>query len=333
MNQADIAGETSEPHVLVVVPDDYPPVFSDSLAHARLKRMPGVDVVVYESRPENEAELMNRLAGAHTALAVRGGTRFTPAVLEAATSLRHLTIWGTAIDNVDLTSARRLGIAVTNTPDTATVAVAEHTIALMMALAKRIPESDQRIRDGDWPAGMLMQLAGRTMGIIGTGHVGMEVARLARGIGMEVAASKLHPEEDPPAVPPWLRLVELDELLRSADVVSLHARLTPETRRLLGTEQFALMKPTSLFINTARGRLVDEGALAEALRSQAIGGAALDVFSTEPLRRDSPLRHLPNVILSPHTAASTPEAMNTGLMMAVDNAIGFLQGEVRHAVT
>ncbi|MEX0763032.1 MAG: NAD(P)-dependent oxidoreductase [Dehalococcoidia bacterium] len=317
----------------VVVPDDFPPVFSDSLAHARLSRTPGVKVRVYTSRPSAESELDERIWSAHTVLSIRSSTRFTHNVLASAPGLRHLALWGTATDHVALDAAHRLGITVTNTPETATDAVAEHALALSLALARRIPELDQRVREGEWPRGILTQLAGKTMGIVGTGAIGMQLARLARGIGMEVLAVSLHADGEVPfSRPQWVRFVPLSELLQASDVVSLHGRLIEPNVRLFGAEQFTQMKPTALFINTARGGLVDEAALAEALRNETIAGAALDVFSREPLSKDSPLRYMPNVILSPHTAATTAEALRAGLDMAVDNVLCFLEGRIQHRV-
>ena len=317
--------------VLVVIPDDEPPVMTDSPALLRLRSEPGIDVVVMTSRPADETDLVRRIAGAHTAVSIRATSRFTYDVLVSSPELKHVAVWGTGTDNVDLVGARRLGIAVTNTPGTATDAVAEHALALLLALAKKVPELDARVRGGEWPRGMLTQVAGKTIGIVGTGAIGSRVAQLARGIGMRIIAWTLHPDEGR-ALELGVQYVNLETLLRDADVVSMHLRLSEETRGLIGASELSLMKPTALLVNTARGPLVDQAALVEALRSQTIGGAALDVFEEEPIPRDSPLLTLPNVIVSPHTAGTTAEALANGLNMTVDNILGFLAGRGENGV-
>ena len=304
---------------------------SDSPALMRLRNAPGIDVELMTSRPTDEVDLARRIAGAHTAISIRATSRFTRDVLVSSPELKHVAVWGTGTDNVDLDAARRQSIAVTNTPGTATEAVAEHALALLLALAKRVPELDVRVRAGEWPRGMLMQVVGKTIGIVGTGSIGARMAALARGIGMRVIAWTLHPDEAR-AFELGVRYVDLETLLREADVVSVHLRLSEETRGLIGTNELSLMKPTALLVNTARGPLVDQTALVEALRNQAIGGAALDAFEEEPVPRDSQLLTLPNVILSPHTAGTTAEALANGLNMAVDNVLGFVAGRAEHRV-
>lgn len=325
----EMDGERKSDRLLIVAPDDFTPVFTDSASLMRLRRRPQLDVRVYTSSPRNEADLIERVAGAHTIVGIRSSTRFTHAVIEAAPFLKHIALWGTATDNIALDSARRAGVAVTSTPNTATATVAEHALALALALARRIPELDSRVREGEWPGGRVTQLAGKTAGVIGTGAVGMRFARLAHGIGMEVMLCPLHGEDihgDHQTDAPWATVSNLDDVLRASDVVSAHARVSTKTRRLFGAAQFGLMKPTAFFVNTARGRLVDETALAEALRNETIAGAALDVFEQEPLDRHSPLLSLPNAILSPHTAAASTEALNAGLSHMVDNVLAFIEG-------
>jgi D-3-phosphoglycerate dehydrogenase len=318
--------------VLVAIPDDDPPVISQSRALLRLQAAPDVEVKVWNSRPGSESELLRRIAGAHSVLNVRSTTRFTTRVLESADGLKHVAIWGTGADNVDLFTARRLGIAVTNTPNTATVSVAEHALALALALAHRLPELNSRVRAGEWPRGLLMQLAGKTMGVVGTGAIGSRMVQIARGIGMKVLAWTIHPTDER-ATQLGLRYVDLDTLLKESDVVSLHVRLSAKTRGLIGARQLELMRPTALFINTARGELVDEDALYDALLAGTIAGAGIDTMAVEPLDREHPLRELPNVIFTPHTAGTTAEALATGLDMAVDNLLHFFAGRVDNRVT
>jgi len=324
---------TSPSEKRVVIPDDFPLVFTDSAALARLRRMPEFDVRTFTTRPANSDELVDRIKGAHTVVLTRTTTRMTNTVLEsAAPDLRHIAIWGTAVDHIALEAARRLGITVSNTPNTATVAVAEHALAMLLSLARKIPQLDRRLRAGEWPGGQLTQLAGKTLGIVGTGAVGVRMARLAEGIGMRVQTSSL---TDTPTTDQESNVTEVsfEQLLGTSDAISLHARLTPRTRYMFGSKQFALMKPNALFINTARGQLVNSIALAEALANETIAGAALDVFDQEPLPTDSPLAHLPNVILTPHISSNTSEALTVSLNMVVDNVIDHIKARVRHQVT
>ncbi len=324
---------TSPSEKRVVIPDDFPLVFTDSAALARLRRMPEFDVRTFTTRPANSDELVDRIKGAHTVVLTRTTTRMTNTVLEsAAPDLRHIAIWGTAVDHIALEAARRLGITVSNTPNTATVAVAEHALAMLLSLARKIPQLDRRLRAGEWPGGQLTQLAGKTLGIVGTGAVGVRMARLAEGIGMRVQTSSL---TDTPTNDQESNVTEVsfEQLLGTSDAISLHARLTPRTRYMFGSKQFALMKPNALFINTARGQLVNSIALAEALANETIAGAALDVFDQEPLPTDSPLAHLPNVILTPHISSNTSEALTVSLNMVVDNVIDHIKARVRHQVT
>jgi D-3-phosphoglycerate dehydrogenase len=320
----------------VVIPDDDPSVFADSAAMARLSRLPNVEVKTFTERPRSSSELTERISGAHTVILVRTTTRITNPILESvAPNLRHVAIWGTAADHVALESARRFGIVVTNTPNAATVAVAEHALALLMSLARKIPQLDLRVREGEWPGGQLTQLAGKTLGIVGTGSVGVRLARIASGIGMRILASSLSDTVFAPANADhsnWTE-VSFSELLANSDAISIHARLTQQTRSMFGAVEFSRMKPTALFVNTARGQLVNYQALAEALANETIAGAALDVFNNEPLDRNSALARLPNVILTPHIASNTSEALTVSLNMVVDNVVDYLKEIVHHRVS
>lgn len=312
---------------LLVIPDDDPPVMSDSAALLRLKVASGVRVEVHTGRPGGQAELIRRIARSDAVMAVRSATQFTKAVLSKAPGLRLLVIMGEPAENVDLDYAAERRINVLGTPATGVDSSAEHSLALMLSLARKIPELDQRVRAGEWPRGLVEQLGGKVLGIIGTSPAGRKVARLAAGLGMNVVtwSPDAHASEEQP--------VELDRLLRIADVISVHARLPEAAGKLIGAGHFAHMKPTALFIHTERAGLVDEDALAHALSSQQIAGAAIDVFTQEPPVSGSPLRYLPNVILSPHTGASTAEALEASLNAVVDVAIQALAGETPGPLT
>lgn len=318
--------------IKIVVPDDSPSVFAGSEPLARLENKPGVQVEVYNTPPADEDDLVQRIQDAHSVLNVRGYCKFPASVLRRAPKLKHLAVWGTGVDHIDLACAQELGIVVSNTPDTATEAVAEHGLALMLALARKIPELDRQTREGQWTRGFLIQLAGKTLGIIGTGVIGCRMAQLGKGIGMKVLAWTFHP--DPGKAERFgFTYASLEEVLRQSDVLSLHLRSSSQTRHFLNAQRLQKVKPGALLINTGRGDLVDEQALIAALQEGRLAGAGLDVFEKEPLPAGHPLTRLPNVILSPHTAGTTPEALANGMNRAIDNLIAFLnQGEVLHRV-
>ena len=307
---------------LVVIPDDAPPVLAQSDALARLRDH---EHRIYPTLPANSEELVARIAEADAVINIRASTRFTAEVLGSCPELRLISIWGTGTDHVDLAAAKARGVTVTNTPSVSARAVAEHTIALMFAVAKQTVNIDRAVRAGEWPRAMVQQLSGKTLGVIGTGAIGGEVARLGAAIGMDVIAWSFNQRGDRS----W---VSFDELCRRADIVSVHVRQSPQTVGMIRAEHFALMKPTSIFINTARGRIVIEHDLVEALRSQRIAGAGLDVFETEPLPADSPLLQLANVVLTPHAAGITREATEAGLAMAIANVFAFRSGSPVHVV-
>ncbi len=300
---------------MIVVPDDFPSVFEGSAAHERARAL-GETRVYTERGADDEAELARRIGNAAVAFNIRSYARFTEAVFHACPGLKMISIWGTGTDNIDLVAAARHGVTVCNTPAVNAYAVAEHTIALMLAVARKIPRIDREMRGGAWPREMLAQLYGKTLAVFGTGAIGTRVAQLARGFGMEVLTWSAR--SDTPAAK--------DDCLRRADFVTLHLRLMPETRGFVGRREFALMKPEAFLINTARGPLVDRDALLEALASRRIAGAGLDVFHDEPVKSDDPLLLSTNTVLSPHNAGQTPEVRRDGLLCAIENIEKFLSG-------
>ena len=307
---------------LIVVPDDAPPVLSWSDAVGQLR---DCEHRIYPTLPADSRELVARIADADAVINIRASTRFTADVLADCPQLRLISIWGTGTDHVDLAAAKARGIAVTNTPAVSAVAVAEHTLSLIFAVAKQTVNIDRAVKAGEWPRAMVQQLQGKTLGVIGTGAIGREVVRLGVGIGMNVIVWSFNRRGD-------YAWVELDDLFRRADVVSVHVRQSPETLGMIRAEHFAMMKPGAIFINTARGRIVVEEDLVEVLQSQRLAGAGLDVFETEPLPADSPMRLLPNVVLTPHAAGITREATEAGLTMAIRNVLAFRDGAPLHVV-
>ncbi len=313
----------------VVVPDDYPPVLGPSAAFKTL--MAGADVTHHDSLPASTQVLLERIAGAEAVLNIRSSIDFGEDVFATCPELRVLSLWGTGTDHVDLSAAREHGVVVTNTPGVSAVAMAEHALALMLAVARDIPRIDAKTRKGAWPRGFVTQLHGKTLGVVGLGAIGLQTARIAKGIGMRVIAWTRTPG-DKPLAELGIELVELEDLYRQSDVVSLHVRLTPETSGMVGRQQLAAMKPTSILVNTARGAVVDEAALVEALRGETIRGAGLDVFEQEPMPENHPLASLPNVVLTPHSGGVTAEALETGLRLAVDNVFAAMRGKPMNRV-
>ncbi len=282
---------------------------ADKLAEAGLKLLaqtPEIEVTNCAGKPREELE--RALAGAH-ALIVRSETRVTADLLTRGPNLRVIARAGTGVDNIDVHAATRRGIAVMNAPGANTVSAAEHAMGLLLAQARHIPWAAEAMRRGEWDRKRFegTELRGKTIGIVGLGRIGGHVAQLARAFGMHVVGHDpyLSPER---AAELQIKLLPLDQLLGQADVVTLHVAHTEQTHHLINAERLKLMKPTAVLVNTARGELVDEAALAEAVREKRIGGAAIDVFAVEPLPADAPLRKLERVILTPHLAASTAEA-------------------------
>jgi D-3-phosphoglycerate dehydrogenase / 2-oxoglutarate reductase len=233
------------------------------------------------------------------------------AVLDAAPRLRAVVVARAGYENVNVQEASRRGVAVVNVLGRNAAAVAEHTLALLLGELRDVARADAAIKAGGWPehpTGPVYELPGRTIGLVGFGHVGRQLARRLAGFGVRLLVYDPYVDPDTIDAHGGIKVPELNAIFREGDVVSLHARLTDETRRFIGAEQFALMKPTAYFINTARSRMVDYDALHHVLAERRIAGAGLDVHEDEPLPPDSPWLKLPNVTLSPHVAGSTEDA-------------------------
>lgn len=269
----------------------------------------------------SRADLLAAMAEASgwDALVVRSQTRVDAELLAAAAPrLSVVAVASVGTDRIDLAAATQGGVMVINAPTGSIIAAAEHTFAMMLALLRRIPSADASLRRGDWDKARFIgtELWHRTLGIIGLGKIGRAVAQRAAAFEMEVLASDPFLTADQ-AVQHAATLVELPELLARADVITLHVGLAPQTRGLIGQAQIEAMKAGAVLINVARGGIVDESALAQALRDGHLAGAAIDVFSSEPMAADNPLRDAPNTILTPHLGASTAEAQaRAGVEMA-----------------
>lgn len=248
------------------------------------------------------------IIGAYDGVIVRSATKIRQPTLEKAGKLRVIGRAGSGLDNIDTAAAAAQGIAVVNSPDANTLAVAEHTLALMLALVRRLPRADRGLKDGKWEKNQFMGtgLAGKTLGIVGFGRIGREVAVRARAFAMKILVNqrRFTPEL---GLAEGVTAVDLLDLLRESDFVTLHLPSTPETEGMIGAAQLALMKPTAYLINTARGGLIDEEALLAALENGRLAGAALDVFASEPVTNSRLAQH-ERVIATPHIAASTVDA-------------------------
>ena len=309
--------------IRVVIPDDEPVVVAPSASFAKLSE---VDVQTYSTRPKSGNDLIERISEADAVINVRATTLFSREVLERCPRLKLISIWGTGTDNIDLDAAKSLGIRVANTPGVSAPSVAEHALMLMLAVARRIVEIDRDVHSGKWPRAMVTQLCGKTLGLIGMGAIGKVLAQLGKGIGMKVIAWTFHPSDSS------FEWVSFEEIFRRSDVVSIHVRQSPESFHMVDRKYFAMMKPSAIFINTARGAIVNEADLADALQRGLIAGAGLDVFEKEPLPPSSPLLALKNVVLTPHAAGATPEIVEAGISLAIQNIFQFLEGRPQNIV-
>ena len=289
---------------------------------ARVQR-PGDPPIMVNSEPFQSTDLPRLLAGYDICL---DDHSYMPTeIIAQCRGLRHIVFLGTGASSyMDVPALSKLGITVHTIKGYGDVAVAEHTMALIFAGCRGLAGMDRAVRAGTWDPVESMQLNGKTLGLIGLGGIGREMARMGRGIGMEVIAWNRSPRDDA-GVP----LVGLDELLARADVISLHLALHDETRNLLDAERLARTKPGVILVNTARGALVEEAALLDALRRGHIRHAGLDVFHTEPLAPDHPLARMENVTLTSHAAYRTLEASETLMRRAIDIARSIVEKGAR----
>lgn len=272
--------------------------------------------------------------GEYDGLAIRSSTKVTAEVLEAATNLKVIGRAGIGVDNVDIPAASAQGVVVMNTPFGNSITTAEHAIAMIMALARQIPEANEKTQKGEWPKSAFMgvEVTGKVLGLVGAGNIGSIVASRALGLRMKVVAYDpfLTPER---AVEMGVEKVDLGALLERADFITLHTPLTDETRNILNRERLEMTKKGVRIVNCARGGLIDEGALKVMLDNGHVAGAALDVFETEPPAADHPLFGTPNFICTPHLGASTTEAqVNVALQVAEQMADFLVDGGVTNAL-
>jgi len=308
---------------VIVAPDDHPALLAGTPAEQRL-RMLG-ELSLHGNPLRGTAELIQRCREADIVVNVYSRTGFTDEVLAQLPQLKLISRAGTGLDGLDLDACRRRGIAVTHLRGNDADEVAEHSIALMLAVLRRIPETDRALRAGTWTKDYIRGARGRVLGIVGLGAIGSRTAQLGRALGMNVLAWS--PGADAGrAAASGAAWAELDDLLHRSDVVSLHLRLSPDTQGLIDARRIGLMKHDAVLVNTARAGLVEHGAMIDALNERRIAGAGLDVFHTEPLPPDDPLLALPNVVLTPHSGGYMAEVMARAVNTTVQNVENWLNG-------
>lgn len=315
--------------IRIAIPGDDPPQLQDSPQLDRLRARG--EIVLHLDRPADDAEKLRRAAGAICLINSRSAVKWPGHLLRQLPDLRMITVCGIGTDSIDTATAKELGIVVCNIPGLTAPIVAEHALALMLATARRVVFQTSQLRKGIWKTPDNLFLRGRTLGVLGLGPIGAEMARLGQAIGMRVQAWTFNPSPER-SQKLGIPLVALDDLLRTSDVVSIHVKLTDQTRGLLGARELALMKPGALLVNTARGAIVDTPALVHALNSGHLGGAGVDVFDVEPIPPDHPLLACEQVVLTPHVADQNPEGFEILNRGAVENVLAFLDGNPRNRV-
>jgi D-3-phosphoglycerate dehydrogenase len=306
----------------------------DGLEQAGVEKLREASGVTVDEQPSINATEVAAIIGGYDALIVRSKTRVTADLIEKATALRVIGRAGTGVDNIDVSAATRRGIVVMNAAAGNTVTTAEHTMAMLLALARQIPQAVSSTRAGRWEKNKFLgvELMGKTLGIVGLGRIGATVAERARAFGMNILAFDPYFTREA-ARELGIEITALDELLARSDFITLHTPLTDETRGLIGAAAIDKMKPGVRLINCARGGLITEAALVEGVRSGKIAGAALDVFEQEPTPADNPLLALDQIITTPHLGASTTEAQLGVATMIAEQVIDYLKhGTVRGAV-
>ncbi len=314
----------------IVIPGDHPPQCQGSPQLERLK--PYGEVAVFDSLPQSVAEQIERARDATVLINSRSIVKWPAEVLSQLPKLKMITLCAIGTDSIDLDEAQARGVVVSNVPGKTAQIVAEHALGLMFAVAKKAAYQTAAIRTGKWMRVENLLLRGKTLGIIGTGNIGAEMVRLGKAVGMNVIAWTFNrsPER---AVKLGVHYEELDEVLRQSDVVSIHVASTTETRHFIGKREFGIMKQGAILVNAARGQVIDEAALVEALNSGRLGGAGLDVFEQEPLPDDSPLLSCDHVVMTPHVGDMTPEGTELLNEGAVNNVIAYFEGRPQNVVT
>lgn len=306
----------------------YKVLVSDPISDLGIQKLHDADDIVVDKKTGlSEDELVN-IIGEYDALLVRSQTKVTRRVMEAGSRLKVIGRAGVGVDNIDLEAATERGIVVVNAPDGNTISTCEHTFAMMMATARMIPQAYAKTISGQWDRKSFVgvELRNKTLGVIGMGRIGSEVAKRAKAFGMDVIGYDPFLTEER-AEKLGVRIGTIDEVVSSADFITVHTPLTSETRHLINKDKFALMKKGVRIINCARGGIVDEKALIEALDEGIVAGAAFDVFESEPPEPDHPFLHHPKIIVTPHLGASTIEAQENVAIDVSEEVLHILRNE------
>lgn len=314
----------------IVVPGDDPAQCTGSPHLEKLK--PYGDVELYTDRPGSSAEKVERVKDADIMINSRGVVTWGAEEFNQLPNLKMITTCSIGTDMFDLEAAKDKGIIICNQPGRTAPVVAEHMFGLMFAAAKRAAFFTAGVKEGKWLRMDNMMVQGKTLGIVGTGAIGAEMARLGRAIGMKVIAWTYNPSPER-AEKLGVTFVELDELIRKADIISLHVKLTDDSTGLIGKQEFGMMKPGAILLNGARGAVIDTPALVDALNSGHLGGVGIDVYDQEPVPPDYPLLACEQVVLTPHCADMTPEGVDLLNSGAVENIITYLEGKAQNRVT
>ena len=296
---------------------------------AELEAVAGLKI--YPTRADTIDVQIERAQGATAIINSRSYLEWRADAFDVLPDLRFISVCGIGTDSIDLAAARERGITVSNIPGKTAPVVAEHAFGLMFAAAKRAAWYTEMTRQGEWVKQDGVFLGDKTVGIVGTGNIGAEMARLCNAFGMNVIAYTFNPSDER-AEKLGVQFVDLDELLALSDVITIHTKLTPDSEKMIGAREIALMKPEAILVNVARGPIVDEAALVAALNSGHLSGAALDVFENEPLPAGSAITECEQVVLTPHIADMTPEGLDLLNQGVVENTLAFLNGSPQNVV-
>ena len=311
----------------VTVLDDYQRAFESTDAIKRLSQK--VEVHIFTKKLPTDDAIVDALRGSQAIIPVRERTRFTASLLRGLPDLKYIAQTGNHVYHVDMDAATKRGIVVSLAPGGNSTA--ELAFGLMLAIMRRIPQSDRATRRGEWPMVLGYVLKGKTLGVLGLGKIGAEVAAMGRAFGMKVIAwgPTLTPER---AEKSEATFMPLEDVLKTADVVSVHLTLSDKSKNLLNEARLRLMKKSAYLVNTARGAIIDEMALVRILKENAIAGAALDVFIEEPLPKNHPLLELDNVVLTPHLGWPTDSGFEGFAENAATNILDYLEGKLTRAL-
>lgn len=314
---------------IVVIPADYPAMVSRSRYLDQLREF--ADVRLYTDWPADEDQLLERIRPAQILLNSRSAVKVRRDVLQKMPALKMIAVCGIGYDSIDLQAASQQKVVVSNIPGKTATVVAEHAFAMMLSVARRIPDMTSAVKRAAWPDDLGVSLVGKRVGIIGTGNIGCEMIRMCRAFGMDVVAWSFHPDEAK-AQELGFTYLSLDEVLQTSDVVSLHVRLSELSQHLIDATRLSKMKRGAILVNTARAAVVDTWALVDALQAQHLFGAAVDVFDKEPVVADNPLLDCRNVVLTPHSADQTQEGLDLLTMGCIENIKAFLNGAPQNVV-